>query len=58
MAIAWLGCECYIKYREKTMKYLKNNHLNKFTYQKLVQKILESNRVSKSDKENFKRKKA
>lgn len=51
MAIAWLISILFIKNRKITMKYLKNNHLLDFTYQKSLQKILESNQVLKEDKE-------
>lgn len=51
MAIAWLISECFVNQKEKTYKYLKNNHLNKFTYNKAIQKIIESLRVSKEDKD-------
>lgn len=51
MAIAWLISICYIKYREKTIIFLKNNKLDNWTYNKTIQKIIESNRVSNSDKD-------
>lgn len=51
MMNSWLLCECFIKKREKTLKYLKNNKLNKFTINKGIQKCRESFRVSKDDKE-------
>ena len=51
MAIAWLVSVCFVKYRNKTFKYLKDNKLNKFTYNKSIQKIIESYRVSLEDKE-------
>jgi len=50
MAESWLISICYIKYPSQTLKYLKNNKLNKFTYNKAIQKIIESTRVSKIDK--------
>lgn len=50
MAIAWLISIAYIKYKKKTIYYLKHNNLNKFTHNKAIQKIKESNRVSKEDK--------
>ena len=53
MAIAWLVCECYIVQKEKTIKYLKHNHLNSFTYQKAIQKMLDSYRISSQDKEKL-----
>ncbi len=51
MAIAWLISICYIKYKEKTIIFLKNNKLDNWTYNKTIQKIIESNRVSNSDKD-------
>ena len=54
MAKAWLISVCYVKYRNKTLAFIKNNHLDKFTYNKAIQKIIESYRVSKEDKEYLK----
>ena len=54
MAIAWLISICYIKYPNKTLNYLKNNTLDKFTYNKTIQKIIESTRISKEEKEKLK----
>ncbi|MCI8352768.1 MAG: DNA alkylation repair protein [Clostridia bacterium] len=50
MAIAWTISVAYIKYPETTIKYLMNNTLDDFTYNKALQKIIESYRVSNSDK--------
>jgi len=50
MSVAWLLSICYIKYKKQTLKYLKNNKLNKFTYNKLIQKIIESKQVNKEEK--------
>lgn len=55
MAIAWLVSVCFIKEKEKTLKYLKNNKLNRFTYNKSIQKMLESFRVSSQDKNMLKK---
>ena len=55
MAIAWLLSVSYIKQKEKTLEYIKNNGLNDFTYNKALQKITESYRVSKEEKEFIKR---
>ena len=41
----------YIKQKEKTIAYLSNNDLDDFTYNKALQKIIESYRVSKEEKE-------
>lgn len=53
MSVAWLISICYIKYPNQTINYIKNNKLNKFTHNKAIQKIRESLRVSKKDKDNL-----
>lgn len=50
MAIAWTISVLYAKYPKITMEYLKNNTLDDFTYNKALQKIIESYRVSEEDK--------
>ena len=50
MASAWLLCECFIKQREKTLSYLNVSKLNKFSFNKGIQKCIESYRVSAEDK--------
>lgn len=55
MAVAWSLSVCYVKFPEKTMNYLKKNHLDDFTYNKALQKIVESYRVSAEDKEVIRR---
>lgn len=59
MAAAWLISVMFVKYRDYTLSYLSNCNLDKVTYNKALQKIRESNRVTKEDKEmvkNMKRK--
>lgn len=51
MMNAWLFCECFIKRREETIKFLKTHQLNKFTINKGISKCHDSYRVSKEDKE-------
>ena len=51
MAVAWLVAECYIKYPDKTITYLKNNKLDNWTHNKSIQKIKESNRINNDIKE-------
>lgn len=51
MAVAWAVSYAYIDFPEKTLAFLKNNNLDNFTYNKSLQKIIESNRVSKEDKD-------
>lgn len=55
MAIAWLLSICYIKYRDKTLSFLKNNNLDDWTYNKTIQKIIESARIEKQEKINLKK---
>lgn len=54
MINAWLVCEAFIKHRDKTLEFLKNNNLNKFTQNKAISKCQDSFRVSKEDKETLK----
>ena len=54
MAIAWAISVYFVKERDVTMDYLKNNKLDKFTQNKAIQKIRESWRVSHEDKEHIK----
>lgn len=55
MAVAWALSVCYIKFPQKTMKLFKNNQLDNFTYNKALQKIIESNRVSKEEKDQIRK---
>lgn len=50
MAVAWVISICFVKYPEKTMLYLQHNTLDDFTYNKALQKIIESLRVDKDTK--------
>ncbi|HFL2401556.1 TPA: DNA alkylation repair protein [Clostridioides difficile] len=45
MGMAWLLSICFIKCEEETFLYIKKNNLDDFTYNKILQKIIESNRV-------------
>lgn len=51
MAVAWAVSFAYIHFSDKTLAFLKNNNLDNFTYNKSLQKIIESNRVSKEYKD-------
>ena len=51
MAIAWLISVMFVKNRVKCLNYLNNNNVSIFIYNKTLQKIIESNRVTSSDKE-------
>ncbi len=50
MAVAWAISICYVKFSEITFNYLKENNLDYFTYNKSLQKICESLKVSKEEK--------
>lgn len=50
MAVAWAISVAYIHFPNKTLEYLKDNNLDHFTYNKSLQKITESDRVSKEEK--------
>jgi 3-methyladenine DNA glycosylase AlkD len=54
MAVAWGLSVCFVKYREKTLEFLEHCDLDTFTYNKTIQKIRESYRVSNEDKEMLK----
>ena len=56
MAISWCLSICLIKYFDKTVTFLKNNkhNLDKWTYNKALQKGIESYRISKENKELLK----
>lgn len=51
MGVAWVIAEIAIKFNNKAMQYLKNNNLDKFTYNKAIQKMIESRRISNEQKE-------
>ena len=55
MAIAWLISICYIKFPKETRKYLKDNKLSKFAYNKSIQKIIESRRITEQEKEKLRK---
>lgn len=50
MAVAWNLSVCYVKYPKETWEYLKICKLDDWTYNKAIQKMLESYRVSEADK--------
>lgn len=54
MALAWLLAECFIKFPDKTLAYLKISNLNKWTFNKTISKICDSYRVDKNVKQKIK----
>lgn len=56
MGVAWTMAEIGIKFNEKAMKYLKGkNNLDKFTYNKSLQKMIESYRISDNQKQELRK---
>lgn len=55
MAVAWAISICFIKYYDKTIEYMKTANLDKFTYNKAIQKAIESYRITKEQKEILKK---
>lgn len=53
MAISWLLSELLVKYYDETVKYLKRSKIDKFTYNKALQKARESYRISPEQKEEL-----
>ena len=54
MAIAWLLAECFIKYPDETLAYIKNSKLNSWTFNKAISKICDSYRVDSGTKKQIK----
>lgn len=54
MAIAWLLAECFIKYPDETLSYLKQSTLEKWTFNKALSKICDSYRVPIEAKQQIK----
>lgn len=50
MAVAWAVSVCYVHAPERTMSYLQDNALDDFTYNKALQKTIESLRVDAETK--------
>ena len=56
MAVAWSISICLIKYYNETFKYLENNKsLDMWTYNKAIQKAIESYRITNEQKEKLKK---
>lgn len=50
MGIAWLLCDCFIKYPTATTSYMLSSKLPKWTYNKTISKICDSYRVDEETK--------
>lgn len=51
MAVAWAVSVCYVKYPERTEVFLKHNQMDDETQNKAIQKICDSYRVSREQKQ-------
>jgi hypothetical protein len=54
MAVAWFLSIAYIKYPEEIEKYLKSTTIDTFVFQKTINKIYDSFKVTKASKEKIK----
>ena len=52
MAVAWALSVCFVKYWDKTLEYFTTCNLEKWTYNKTIQKTCESYRITQ-DKKNI-----
>lgn len=55
MAIAWAISISLIKFYEETIEYLETTKLNKFTYNKALQKAIESYRITEEQKQKLRK---
>ncbi len=55
MAVAWAISICLIKFYDETLIYLKTAKLDNFTYNKALQKAIESYRITNEQKEVLKK---
>jgi len=53
MAKAWLLSVCYVKFRDETYKFLEKTSLDDWAVNKSIQKVRESLRVTKEEKEKI-----
>lgn len=55
MAVSWAISICLIKFYDETFKYLESSKIDSWTYNKAIQKAIESYRISQEKKEVLKR---
>ena len=55
MGIAWGISVAFVKSKNKVIEFLKNNRLDDFTYNKAIQKMIESNRIDKITKDELRK---
>lgn len=54
MAVAWLVSMCFVEFPKETTEFLKTTKLDDWTYNKSIQKIIESLKVDKPSKQKLK----
>lgn len=57
MAVAWAVSVCYVFDKKRTLAFLESCRLDDFTYQKALQKVIESRQISKEEKEDIRKRK-
>ncbi len=57
MGVAWCVATAYAKYPDETNSFLIENRLSDWTYNKAIQKMLESCRIAEEDKAELRKKK-
>ena len=55
MGAAWLISICFIKYPNETLKFLQNTSIDSRTFNKSIQKIIESRQVDAATKNSLKK---
>lgn len=55
MSLAWLVAEAFIRFPDATLKFLESNNFDDFTFNKSLQKIVESRRVEETTKDEIRR---
>lgn len=55
MSVAWAISVCLIKYYEDTLEYLKKSKIDNWTYNKAIQKAIESYRISDERKQELRK---
>ena len=55
MAVAWAISICFIKFYDETKEFMKKSNIEKFTYNKAIQKAIESYRITEEQKEELRK---
>lgn len=55
MAVAWAISVCIVKYYEETIQYLEKAQIDNWTYNKAIQKSIESYRITEAQKQNLRK---